>query len=72
MANDLLFCRVVKQTLRLAGGNLTDKHVEDVSLSALYLMDAAKKAEKIMGVSPQATSHTFSGASSDVKKWSLT
>lgn len=67
-AKDLLFCKVVKQTLCSAGGNLTDKHVEDVSLSALFLMDAAKKADKIMGVSPQTTSHTYSDASSDVKK----
>ena len=31
-------------------------------------MDAAKKADKVLGVSPQTTSHTFSDASSDVKK----
>ena len=31
-------------------------------------MDAAKKAEKIMGVSPPTTSHTFSDASSDMMK----
>ena len=31
-------------------------------------MDAAKKADKIMGVSPQTTSHTFSDASSDIMK----
>lgn len=69
MYDGLLFCcRVVKQTLRSAGGNLTEKHIEDVSLSALFLMDAAKKADNILGVSPQTTSHTFSDASSDVKK----
>ena len=67
-ANGLLFCRVVKQTLRSAGCNLTENHIEDVSLSALFLMDAAKKADKVLGVSPQTTSHTLSDATSDVKK----
>jgi hypothetical protein len=31
-------------------------------------MDAAKKADKVMGVSPQTTSHTVSDVSSDIKK----
>ena len=64
----LLFCRVVKQTLRSAGSNVTENHIEDVSLSALFLMDAAKKADNVLGVSPPTTSHTFSDASSDIKK----
>ena len=31
-------------------------------------MDAAKKADKVLGVSPPATAHTFSDASSDINK----
>ena len=31
-------------------------------------MDAAKKADKVLGVSPPTTSHTLSDASSDIKK----
>ena len=31
-------------------------------------MDAARKADKVLGVTPQTTSHAFSDASSDVKK----
>ena len=42
--------RVFKQTLRSAGGNLTQKHVENVSLCALFLMEASKKADKFFKV----------------------
>ena len=60
--------RVFKQTLRAAGGNLTEKHVEEVSLSVLFLMDAAKKFDKAMGASPQTTTHTVRDATADIKK----
>ena len=58
--------RVFKQTLRAAGGNLTEKHVEEVSLGVLFLMDAAKKFDKAMGASPQTTAHTTRDASEDM------
>ena len=59
---------MLKQTLRAAGGNLTEKHVEEVSLGVLFLIDAVKKFDKAMGASPQTTAHTTRDASEDVKK----
>ena len=55
-------------TLKSAGGNLTERHVEEVSLSALFLLDAAKRTDKAFGAAPQTTAHTISDASSDVSK----
>lgn len=60
--------RVFKQTLRAAGDNLTEKHVEEVSLSVLFLMDAVKKFDKAMGASPQTTAQTVRDATDDIKK----
>ena len=57
-----------KQTLRSAGGNVTDKHIEDVSMSTLFLLDAARKTDQAFGVAPQSTAHTVRDASSDIKK----
>ena len=56
--------RVFKQTLKSAGGNLT-QHVEEV-LSALFL--SAKRTDGAFGAAPQTTAHTLSDASSDVFK----
>ena len=61
-------CRVFKQTLRAAGGNLTDTHVKDVSMSVLFLLDAAKKTDRAFGIAPQCTSHTVRDADSDIQK----
>ena len=33
----------MKQTLRSSGANVTATHIEDVSLSTLFLLEAAKK-----------------------------
>ena len=57
-----------KQTLKSAGGNLTEKHVEEVSLSALFLLEAAKKTDRAFGVAPQTTAHTIRDSTSDVSK----
>ena len=61
-------CRVFKQTLRSAGSNLTDKHVRDVSLSVMFLMKAAKKADEAFKVTPQSTAHTDRDASKDIER----
>ena len=57
-----------KQTLRAAGGNLTEAHVKAVSMSALFLLDAAKTTDESFGVSPQTTSHTVRDAKRDINK----
>ena len=47
-------------------GNQTEKHLE-VSLGALFLLDAAKKADKAFCVSPPGGQHTFREACRDIK-----
>ena len=36
--------------MRASGANETQKHVEDVSLCALFLMDVAKRVDRMFGV----------------------
>lgn len=58
----------MKQALRSSGANVTDKHITDVSMCALFLLEAAKKCDSVFGVTPQTTSHTVRDAKSDIKK----
>ncbi len=44
---------------------MTDKHLEDVSLSGLFLMDAAKRADRFFQVPPPSTQHTVRDATKD-------
>ena len=37
--------RVIKQVLHSSGANVTEKHIKEVSLSGLFLMEEAKKAD---------------------------
>lgn len=60
--------RVLKQTLRSAGSNLTIKHVEDVSMSVLFLLEAAKKTDRAFQPSPQSTAHTVRSSQMDIAK----
>ena len=63
--------RVVKQTLRSSGANVTEKHIEEVSLSALFLLDAAKKADQEFDVKARSISHTVRDSASDINKMVL-
>ena len=47
-----LLNRVLKQALRSSGANATQKHIEEVSLCSLFLMEAAKKADRTFGLTP--------------------
>ena len=42
---------VFKQALHASGANATARHTEEVSLCTLFLMEAAKKAEREFGLS---------------------
>ena len=42
--------RVMKQALRPGGANMTENHIKEVSLAAMFLTKAAKKANKEFGV----------------------
>lgn len=59
--------RVFKQALR-SGGHLTAKHVEEVSLGVLFLMQAARKTDRAFKVKAPSTTHTVRDSDSDVKK----
>lgn len=59
--------RALKQVLKASGGNLTERHIEDVSMCALFLMEAAKKTDREFGCS-QSSAHTTTDAESDVTR----
>ena len=59
-------CRVVKDALRSSGANTTPKHIEDVSLSGLFLADAAKKADQEFGVPNTSSKHTQCDCNRDI------
>ena len=50
-----------------SGGNLTDAHAEDVSLCALFLMEAAKATDKKFEAH-RTTAHTIRDANKDILK----
>ena len=53
--------------MRASGANATQKHMEDVSLCALFLMDVAKRVDRMFGVS-QSVTHTARDANKDITK----
>ena len=57
-----------KQALHSGGGQLTTKHVEEVSLGVLFLMEAAIKTDAAFNVKAPSTSHTVRESDNDVKK----
>ena len=60
-------CKVLKQAMRASGGNLTETHIEELSLCALFLMSAAKKVDQELGCH-QSTAHTIRDANKDISK----
>ena len=44
------------------------KHIEEVSMSVLFLMEAAKKVDRAFNTSPQTTAHTIHDTVQDVQK----
>lgn len=57
-----------KQALKSGGGHLTVKHIEEVSLGALFLLQAARETDRAFKVKPPSTSHTVRDSNSDVMK----
>lgn len=60
--------RILKEALRSGGGQLTQTHVEDVSLAVLFLMEASKKADETFHVPPWSGCHTVVNSDKDIKK----
>ena len=56
----------MKDALRSSGANTTQKHIEDVSLSGLFLTDAAKKADREFGVTNMSSKHTERDCNRDI------
>ena len=63
----LVHFSVLKETMRGGGGNITQTHAEDVSLCALFLMDASKKVDREFKTR-QSTAHTIRDAERDICK----
>ena len=61
-------CRIIKQAMASSGANVTRNHIEEISLSAFFLMEAAKKAEREFQVTPQSRAHTVRNAEADQSK----
>ena len=57
-----------KQTLSSGGGNLTQQHIEDVSMCAFFLMEASKKADIFFKLPPPTTAHTIRDSDKDIEK----
>lgn len=58
---------LVKETLRASGANITDNHTIQVSLAALFLLEAAKKVSMLFGTH-QTSHHSVRDPSLDVLK----
>ena len=58
----------MKQALRTSGANRTDKRIIEVSMSALFLLEAAKKCDEVFGVHRTSTAHTVRDSMSDIQK----
>lgn len=58
----------MKQAIWSSSANITVQHIEDVSLSGLFLLDAAKKADELFGVHKPSTRHTVRDAQGDITK----
>ena len=58
----------MKQTLQASGSNATEAHITEVSLSALFLLEAAKKTDRQFGITPESRMHTIQDARNDINK----
>ena len=53
--------------MRTGGSNLTQEHTEDLSLCALFLMEASKKVDREFRAS-RSTAHTTKDATKDITR----
>ena len=57
--------------MRAGGGNITSTHAEEISLCALFLMDASKKVDRDFNVH-RSTAHTVRDAEKDIRRLTRT
>ena len=58
--------RIVKEGVQAAGANTTKKHIEEISLCGMFLLEAGKKADRAFNVPPASTCHSVRDAKSDI------
>lgn len=58
----------MKQALKSSGANCTPKHMEDISMCGLFLLDAAKRADQEFQIPYRSSHHTVRSAESDIQK----
>ena len=58
----------MKQALKSSGANCTPKHMEDISMCGLFLLDTAKRADQEFQIPYRSSHHTVRSAESDIKK----
>ena len=58
--------RVIKEGVRAAGANATKKHIEEISLCGMFLLQAGKKADSAFNVPPASIHHNVRDARTDV------
>ena len=58
--------RIVKEGVQSAGANATRKHIEEISLCGMFLMEAGKKADQAFNVAPPSTNHTIRDGAEDI------
>ena len=58
--------RIVKEGVQAAGSNATKKHIEEISLCRMFLLEAGKKADRAFNVPPASTRHSVRDAKSDI------
>ena len=60
--------RVLKEALRSSGVNCTEKHMEELSMCALLLLDVAKRSDHEFVTPYRSSRHTTGSADDDIKK----
>lgn len=59
---------MLKEALRSSGANCTEKHMEELSMCALLLLDVAKRSDREFGTPYRSSRHTMRSADDDIKK----
>ena len=59
---------MLKEALRSSGANCTEKHMEELSMCALLLLDVAKKSDLEFSTAYRSSRHTVRSAEDDIKK----
>ena len=64
----VIFYRVMKQALKASGANGTERHMREISMCGLFLLEAAKKADHEFQTSRSNSHHAVRSAEDDISK----